>query len=235
MHSTKAEILRIIKRYGAASVDDLAAQLGFAGVTVRQHLLALQRDALVEVRANRRGPGRPCMLYALTERGDATFIRGGEDLARGILSEVALLEPAELTGLAPAEKVALVLSRRALRAAAPYIAQLQAYAFSERATRAVAILQEMSGFVEVEAQPAGVAIRDMNCAYRRLADAGTFVCVWHARFLTELLGCEVCWEASGDDNGCCSFFVATPPALPGRAADSITTTGSTQWLEQRQA
>lgn len=204
-------------------------------MTVRQHLIALERDALVEVRTRRRGAGRPCRLYALTTLGDSTFVRGFEELARGILGEVGLLEPDEIDGLSPEQKVALVLERHAVRAAEPHVPALAGHGFPERARRAVAILQEISGFVEVESQAGGFAIRDLNCAYRRLLESGSRVCVWHARFLSELLGCDVCWEGSGDD-GCCSLFVATP-SLPPRLMDEAfpISIGSTIWLKQREA
>ena len=44
MHSTKNEILALLKRSDGASVEELSTALGFASMTVRQHLTALERD-----------------------------------------------------------------------------------------------------------------------------------------------------------------------------------------------
>ena len=220
LQGTKIEILRLLKRGGPASVDDLAAQLALAGMTIRQHLIALERDGLVEVCDRRRGPGRPSHLYHLSPDGDAMFPRGYDALARGLLEEIALLQPRDVAEARPHEKVAMVMARYAERLATPHRAELEGCDFETRALRAAAILGRMSGFVDTERRPDGIAIRDFNCAYRKIADLGPQpqLCAWHARFLSVLLGCEVCWQADSRDD-CCSVFVPVPAvmgaAVPG--------------------
>ncbi len=206
MQGTKSEILRHLKLSGPASVEELAARLGLAGMTIRQHLTTLERDALVEVCDRRRGPGRPCRLYHLSPQGDAAFPRGYDVLARGILEQVALLQPHEVAELLPEEKVALLMRRYAERVAEPYLAELDGCDRETRAMRAAAILAKISGFVDTERRHDGIAIHDFNCAYRKVVDPGPEACAWHARFLSILLGCEVCWEA-GDRTDCCSVLV----------------------------
>ena len=206
MQGTKGEILRHLKLSGPASVEDLAIRLGLAGMTIRQHLTALERDALVEVCDRRRGPGRTCRLYRLSPQGDAEFPRGYDILARGILEQVALLQPHEVAELHPEEKVTLLMRRYAERLAEPHLVELDGCDLETRAMRAAAILAKMSGFVDTERQPDGIAIRDFNCAYRKVVDLGSEICAWHARFLSVLLGCEVCWQ-SDNRSDCCSVLV----------------------------
>ncbi len=214
MQGTKIQILRLLKRGGPASVNDIASELQLAGMTVRQHLVALERDGLVEARDQRRGPGRPRTLYAVSSQGDAMFPRGYDALARGILQEVALLQPHEVAELPAEDKIELLMARYAERTATPYLVQLEGCDIETRALRAAAILDQLSGFIEIEWRPEGVAIRDLNCAYRKVADLGPRVCAWHARFLSVLLGCEVCWVTDGRED-CCSFLV---PLLAGDGA-----------------
>jgi predicted ArsR family transcriptional regulator len=211
LQGTKGEILRLLKREGPASADDIAARLGLAGMTVRQHLTGLERDALVEVCTQRRGNGRPSRLYQLSMQGDATFPRSYDALARSILLELSMIEPSDLSKLGAEERIALVLARCADRAAETYLDGLRGCDLAARASRTAEILADLSGIVDVEQLPDGIAIRDYNCAYRKVAGLGTEACPWHSRFLSRLLGCEVCWRAEARDD-CCSVLV--PLTLP---------------------
>ena len=69
MHSTKTDILALLKRNDGATVDEISSALGLAPMTVRQHLTALERDALVSGQEVRRPTGRPHFRFRLTEDG----------------------------------------------------------------------------------------------------------------------------------------------------------------------
>ncbi len=69
-------LLHALKRLGAATQREAAADLGLARETVREHLNALGADGLVERSGTRRGgPGRPEIVYRLTRRAEALFPR----------------------------------------------------------------------------------------------------------------------------------------------------------------
>ena len=56
------------------SVGALAELIGVSEVAVRRHLSVLERDGLVTAETVRRsGPGRPCAMYHLTDRGRRLF------------------------------------------------------------------------------------------------------------------------------------------------------------------
>ena len=59
MHSTKTEILAHLKRNDGSTVDGIASSLNLAPMTVRQHLMALERDGAVRSEEVRRATGRP--------------------------------------------------------------------------------------------------------------------------------------------------------------------------------
>ena len=75
MHPVRQKILNYLKRYGQATVTELADYLEMAPVSVRHHLDLLIGDNLVETSRVQRqaGAGRPKRLYALTEQADAFF------------------------------------------------------------------------------------------------------------------------------------------------------------------
>jgi DeoR family suf operon transcriptional repressor len=73
MRETRHAVLQFIKRWGSATVNDLAAELAISPVTVRHHLYALMADNLVERVPIRRGVGRPQYGYSLTDAGRRQF------------------------------------------------------------------------------------------------------------------------------------------------------------------
>ena len=222
MQGTKFEILRLLKRCGPASADELATRLGFASVTIRQHLIALERDALVEAHVVRRGPGRPAHLYRLSAKGDATFPRGYDELARGLLHEIALLDASDIADLLPEEKTILVLNRYADRIASRYLPLLVGQSHAERVRRAIGMLEDVSGFIEVAEQENGVLIRDFNCAYRMVANLERSTCAWHSRLLGLLMGCELSLTSESNVD-CCTVFVVRPEAEVSRDANQAVT------------
>ena len=132
MHPARQKILEYLKRHGQATIDELAAHLDMAPVSVRHHLDLLIGDNLVEASRVRRktGAGRPKRLYALTPHADALFpnsyqrlarvsldilkrVMSAEDLQR-VMEEMAedILQhaPADLEKLPPAERLQAAVS-----------------------------------------------------------------------------------------------------------------------------
>ena len=104
IQSSKVRILAVLKRCGPRSVDDLAAALHLAPMTVRQHLTALERDEMVSVAEQRNGAGRPRHLYSLTDLGDSAFPRRYDRFASMLLiaSERVRRESAALLAVSAA-------------------------------------------------------------------------------------------------------------------------------------
>lgn len=207
MQTSKERILTVLKRCGQRSVDDLAAALQLAPMTVRQHLTAMERDELVAASEWRGGAGRPKHLYALTPRGDAEFPRRYDRFAALLLNELQSLDPA---GPLPAggDRMNLVLEALARREAAPHQSRLAALDLPARVTLTAAILHEIGGFAEAEETPAGSEIRDYNCVYRGLRPEEAGPCAWHARLMPKLLRAAVEELPAASDQGrCCRMLV----------------------------
>jgi len=80
---SRRRLLESLKRLGAATLLAAAADLELSRETVREHINALAAEGLVARAGTRRhGPGRPQVVYRLTERAEALFPRReGEVLA----------------------------------------------------------------------------------------------------------------------------------------------------------
>lgn len=73
---SRRRLLEAVKRLGAATLREAAADLGLSRETAREHLNALGADGLLERSGTRRdGPGRPEILYRLAPRAEALFPR----------------------------------------------------------------------------------------------------------------------------------------------------------------
>lgn len=207
MQTSKERILAVLKRHGRRSVDDLAAALHLAPMTVRQHLTALERDELVWMAEQRNGTGRPRHLYSLTSRGDAAFPRRYDRFAAMLLAELQELGNG-LTGPAAPDITGAVLDRLARREAAPYRTRLGALELPQRAREAACVLHEIGGFAEAIDVEDGVEIRDYNCVYRGLRPDELGSCAWHVRLLPELVQAPIEELTTGSDAGqCCRLLV----------------------------
>lgn len=88
----KDEILRIIKKQGGATVDDISKSLSLASTSIRQHLAALERDQLVKSNTLRHGAGRPKIRYSLTELANNLFPKRFDFLLSMILDEIETID-----------------------------------------------------------------------------------------------------------------------------------------------
>ncbi len=83
---TKKELLNLIKRNGAISIDDMVDQMELAKTTLREHLMQLERDGYIERDYVRSGPGRPSLQYQLTAKGNSLFPSSESVLIRKLIS-----------------------------------------------------------------------------------------------------------------------------------------------------
>lgn len=91
----KDEILRIIKKSGGATVDEISKGLSLAPTSIRQHLAALERDQLIKSVTIRKGAGRPKILYSLTELANNLFPKRFDFLLSMIIDEIERMDGPE--------------------------------------------------------------------------------------------------------------------------------------------
>ncbi|MFH5833394.1 helix-turn-helix transcriptional regulator [Halalkalibaculum sp. DA384] len=70
---SKKELLDLIKREGAISIDDAVDVVELAKTTVREHFLQLERDGYIKRDYVRSGPGRPSLQYQMTQKGNNLY------------------------------------------------------------------------------------------------------------------------------------------------------------------
>jgi predicted ArsR family transcriptional regulator len=83
--STRRALLDRLKRAGPQEAKDLAAHLGITAMAVRQHLYALEAEAIVAAVEEPRPLGRPAKLWRLTAAAEPFFPDGHAELTLGLL------------------------------------------------------------------------------------------------------------------------------------------------------
>lgn len=220
MHSTKSEILALLKRSDGASVDDLSTSLGLASMTVRQHLTALERDGLVRAEEVRRPTGRPHFRYRLTEDGHRRISEGYDRLLALVIEEAGLPDAASLNGASPDERRRSLFRRAGATLGKRHRDEIRSLAPQARIERIAAILRAHGGFAEWHPAAGGAfELRDFNCVFRTTIDAEG-PCDWHDTFIAALLDAPATVAPAPDDGcaACCRYIIpAAVPAAPRSA------------------
>lgn len=175
--ASRRRLLDALKRRGAGTLLEAAADVGLSRETVREHLNALSAEGLVERAGARRGrPGRPEVLYRLTERAAPLFPqRDGE-----VLAELAAFLLAE-GGEAALKRFFTERAEARLEASRARLAELK----GRKRLEAVAQILSEEGYM---AEVAGNSLRLCHCPIRHVVSATRLPCRAELALVEELLG-----------------------------------------------
>lgn len=182
MQSTRWGILEILKRKGQSSVDDLATALELTPMGIRQHLMILQRDGLVEANEVRRKTGRPHYVFTLTENADELFPRNYNTLLDMLIAEIK----ADL-GTAELERLFGKLADRVIEATKNRVAGKD---FEDRVVETAKILEEHGSLSEWSKTNGGYFIKEFNCPYHTVAHKHPELCAISKRIISHLVGAD---------------------------------------------
>jgi DNA-binding MarR family transcriptional regulator len=77
-HPSRENILLLLKKRGPMSVNELKKELNITGPAIRQHLMFLEGEGLVDHAVKRQSIGRPTHLYKLTEKAEDFFQKSSD-------------------------------------------------------------------------------------------------------------------------------------------------------------
>jgi DeoR family suf operon transcriptional repressor len=175
----RRRILELIKRGGELPAETIAADLGITLSGARQHLLALERDGLLEHRAVRGGPGRPKYLFALTAAGDTLFPRAYAELTNELLEYVEDEDP---------ELLERIFERRAQRRLQRARERMVGLDFADQVRVVAEILDEDGYLAEFTRREDGAfIITEHNCAVLGVALRYRHACSSELDFLQAAL------------------------------------------------
>lgn len=211
MQETRKYILEILKVQGHATVEEIVAGLkqrrgNITSVTVRHHLLRLQKEGLIATPELRRkvSPGRPQHVYALTDKAQDQFPGNYQRLAAGLIEE--------LSKQLPPSGVNVILEGVADQMA--FSADLPDCSLEKRIEYVSHYLTEHGYDAHWERVADGYVLHTSNCPYHQLTDRTNFICNMDMRLVSSLLGVvprRIKHLAEGDES--CSYFVPIKVAV----------------------
>lgn len=203
---TQRQLLYALKRRGPATTGELAEGFDLARGTLREHLKSLEARRLVERTGTKRhGPGRPHVIYGLTDGGEALFPSGEAELLVEFVEY--LLESGR------EEVIDSFFEQRVDEAYAEAAARVERMTLEHREKEAVRILAD-AGFMpelEKDEETGETVIRLCNCPLKSVIAVTRRPCAAEERFVSQLVDGELerfAYMPDGDDS--CSYVVRRP-------------------------
>lgn len=200
---SQQRILEHLKRRGASTIPAIAVALDLNVETVRTHLRALGSDGLTcRVGSRRNGPGRPEILYGLTDAAEEWFPNREGTVLREMTSYLENVGEGDLVN----EFFADYVGRR--RSAA--MARVEDLGGAERLEEVARILSEDGFMAEVQSDGEGKRmLRLSHCPLGKLVDVTRAPCRAELSYVRDLLGerlSRVSYIPTGDP-ACCYMIM----------------------------
>lgn len=198
--SPAGKILAHLQRHGEATVKELEEVLQVSTTAVREHLINLQTRQLVTTRVVRSGPGRPRLVYFLTDAAQDLFPKEYDTLINLLLQEIARREGSE--------RLQVLLDAVGARLAEQYRGQISGTELAER-------LAELRGALEargipVEVHDSGESFQVFACPYLDVAQQHAGVCTMERRMIEQVLGETIALEGTiREGRRSCHFTVVS--------------------------
>jgi DeoR family suf operon transcriptional repressor len=194
--SPAGQILKLLQQQGSLSIKEIETALGVTTTAVRQQLTVLQVEGLVSTTMVREKRGRPHAVYNLSDKGQALFAQGYEDLALVLLKEVL--------GLEQPESVRQLLQRVSTRLGEQYAEQMNGAALAERLQALVSVLEQRGISSKIEEEDGAFVLTEYSCPYYGLAREHREVCDMEIEAIEQALGSEVtlCQSQLDGHHGC---------------------------------
>jgi len=196
--SSDIGILDLLRKTGPLSIAELAKATSVTATAVRQRLVRLMVQGLVDRELTRAGRGRPSHRYALTEKGRRQTGANFVDLALALWTEVRGIEDPEVRhGL---------LQRIARTMAAKYGPQISGKTTAERMHAVSRVFAERDVPFEVEESGSLPVLTALACPYPELAEQDRGICALERMMFSELVGDGLrLSDCRLDGDECCRF------------------------------
>jgi DeoR family transcriptional regulator, suf operon transcriptional repressor len=197
--SRQEQILTLLLNAPAGmSIDDIAARLEISRNAVKQHLVVLEKQQLVQEAALNSTGGRPARSYTLTEQGVNRFPKQYAWFCNLLIDELA----AEMDTQA-LERMMWKLGVKLGESLVPQFAHKQP---AEKLTALVELMQSLGYHAEIEFQSAEPSIKAVNCVYHDLAQKHPEICHFDQALIATLLDKPIQQTACMAKNDCACCF-----------------------------
>jgi len=200
-NQTRQGIILALKKNGNMSVDGLSKAVKITPMGVRQHLLVLERNGMVEYVTRKRGVGRPGFLYRLTPMTDALFPKTYEKFSIALLEEIERVDGrSKIDSLLEARKDHILKERVKMFAGKDTLAG--------RLSTLLEMMQEDGRIAELEESETYYKIKQFNCPLSKLALRYREICAYDTRLFQELTKADITLQESiADGAQSCVYLI----------------------------
>jgi predicted ArsR family transcriptional regulator len=181
-HTTRGKIVAQLRERGSASAGELAAVFGLSPNAVRQQLVVLERDGLVEERAVRRGPTKPTLEFSLTAKADSLFPQQYDKMLAAVLREVRAS-----FGAPAVNQIFERIGRRAVERAKE---KITAPDTEGRVAQLAQVLRDRGVVAEYSLVDGGFLLQEHTCPYSGVVKEHPEVCSVIHHVIDETIGGE---------------------------------------------
>jgi len=181
--TSDADLLDLLRTDGSLSVDELARAIDVTPTAVRQRLMRLMAQQLIDREAIRIGRGRPKHLYRLTDKGLRLTGSNFTDLALALWRQIRSIEDVRVRE-DMIERIARALAEQ-------YADQVQGVTPAERMRSLGRLLAQRRIPVSIEELARGTVMTQHACPYPKLAEQDPGVCRMEKLLFSELVGHNV--------------------------------------------
>jgi predicted ArsR family transcriptional regulator len=197
--STRGKVLFLLKKGGPCTVAYLSHQLEVTPNAIRQHLSALERDALVSQQPVKSGPNKPALAFSLTPNAESLFPKRYEALLSKLVEDLERKQGRAI--------VCDLLSELGGSLAEGYVDRLINLTFEERMKEVGRIMEESGAIPDWKINGQNWEVRDFNCPYSAAAKAHPAVCEVQRSFLQRLLHPAKVTITCQQQEGHCGFQI----------------------------
>ena len=194
--STRGRIIGLLQR-GPRTARELAAELELSYHAVRLHLLALDRDGVIRIAGEQRGPTRPAVVYELAP---------GSSVGR---SQAYVPFAAQLMGVL-GDRLPKRQRERLMREVGERLAAFQppiTGSLTERVEAAAAFLERLGATIDIERERTVQRIRSYGCILEEVVHDRPDACIAMASFLSSILDADVQERCERGERPRCCFEV----------------------------
>ena len=196
--SSDIGILDLLRKAGPLGVAPLASAMQVTATAVRQRLVRMMAQGLIDREVARASRGRPSHRYRLTDKGRRQTGANFVDLALALWTEIRAIEDPEVRrGL---------LQRIAKTMASMYGQQVSGSTTAERMQSVSDLFAERNVPFDVDQSNPLPVLTALACPYPQLAEQDRGICALERMMLSELVGSGLrLAECRLDGDACCRF------------------------------
>ena len=198
--SSDQALADLLRKRGSLSVSELTAAMQVTATAVRQRLVRLMKQGMIERESTRAGRGRPSHRYRLTQKGRRQAGSNFPDLAFELWREIRGIQDRSIRqGML--HRIATTLSQI-------YGGRLAGDTPAERMEQLSELMSERDVPFSVDRSAELPVLTAVACPYPDLADEDRGVCAMEKMMFSELVGEPLrLSECRLDGGSCCRFEI----------------------------